>query len=551
MKSWALGLPSMRSSNTNLVFADELAGLLTALAVTNEAILRNSHRDDLLQKVCDALVEGGPIVSAAIFFDQPELNALMRMATAGDGMGATRQYLISRSEDCLECDAAAIAFQTQRPYISKPSFASRSITPTPTSVIAAVPLFQGCRAVGAIQMLVKNCEILTDSVVALVARTVDNISFALGNERPPADGSNKALRRLATMLAAAGSTNEAILHATSPDDLLRRSCDAAVCNGRSWAAAMLMIEPESHWFRLAAERGDFCRLLNQARFSTDPTHPFGEGPWAEAFAAQKISIGSAKGLKGTKTRVARTSIDDSDVACVAMPLICNGPVGVAVYVVRKSWLAEGEVVALIRRSVENISFGLQKFDQEERRKQAEAHIQHLATHDALTGLANRVRFGDRLEEALSRTGSGAIVAVHLLDLDRFKCVNDTMGHPIGDQLLLAVANRLRETVGSGDTIARLGGDEFAIIQVDVKSSAEVLALPARIIDSLRATFQIGGRCLSIGTSIGTAIAPADGLTPEELLRKADIALYAAKDTGRGSHRLFESHMDADAIGANI
>ena len=147
------------------------------------------------------------------------------------------------------------------------------------------------------------------------------------------------------------------------------------------------------------------------------------------------------------------------------------------------------------------------------RRRSEAKIAHMALHDALTGLANRVLLNDQLEQALTRVKRGDMVAVHLLDLDHFKNVNDTLGHPAGDKLLKDAADRLRALVRETDTIARMGGDEFAILQVAINQPADATALAHRVIESVSRPYELEGRQVVIGTSVGIAIGPADGLPP--------------------------------------
>ena len=178
------------------------------------------------------------------------------------------------------------------------------------------------------------------------------------------------------------------------------------------------------------------------------------------------------------------------------------------------------------------------------RKQAEARIAYLAKHDALTSLPNRVLFHERLQEALAqvRRGTG-LLAVHCIDLDHFKGVNDTLGHPIGDQLLRAVAERLREQVCEGNLVARLGGDEFAVIQKGISHPNEASNLAAKLIDGVSSLYDIQGHEVVVGASIGIALAPNDGDFPDALLRNADMALYRAKAEGRGAAHFFEQEMD--------
>jgi diguanylate cyclase (GGDEF)-like protein/PAS domain S-box-containing protein len=181
------------------------------------------------------------------------------------------------------------------------------------------------------------------------------------------------------------------------------------------------------------------------------------------------------------------------------------------------------------------------------RKQAEARIAHMAHHDALTDLPNRVLFRLRLTDALSRRSrAGDLLGALCLDLDNFKLVNDTLGHPNGDRLLQAVAERIECVMRKGDSAARLGGDEFAILVPGVKAPEDLAALAQRLIAVVSEPYQVEGQAVSIGTTVGIAVAPGDGGDADRLLRNADMALYRAKADGKGTFRFFEPDMDARA-----
>jgi diguanylate cyclase (GGDEF)-like protein/PAS domain S-box-containing protein len=177
------------------------------------------------------------------------------------------------------------------------------------------------------------------------------------------------------------------------------------------------------------------------------------------------------------------------------------------------------------------------------KRQAELKIEHMAHHDSLTGLANRIRLDDRLTQALAQSAHGRMVAVHHLDLDRFKAVNDTFGHHAGDSLLKMVASRLSELVRGSDTIARMGGDEFVIVQAPISEPSEAALLAERVIAAIAEPFEIDGHQSTVGTSVGIAVSPGDGDDSETLLRNADLALYRAKEDGRSTFRFFEAGMD--------
>ena len=179
-------------------------------------------------------------------------------------------------------------------------------------------------------------------------------------------------------------------------------------------------------------------------------------------------------------------------------------------------------------------------------RRTEARISHMAHHDGLTDLANRVLLRERLEETLERRPRDAEVAVLCMDLDRFKDVNDTLGHPMGDALLKAVALRLRGCVRDADIVARIGGDEFAILQAGVGQPVSATALARRIIDAISLPYELEGHQVVLGTSVGIAVAPGDGTEPDQLVKNADLALYRAKGDGRGTYRFFEPGMDEAA-----
>ena len=181
------------------------------------------------------------------------------------------------------------------------------------------------------------------------------------------------------------------------------------------------------------------------------------------------------------------------------------------------------------------------------RKRAEERIRHLALHDELTGLPNRHLLQDRLRQALALAArNDGHVAVLLLDLDRFKDVNDTLGHPAGDRLLREAALRLTAAVRASDTLARLGGDEFAVIQSALQQPGGAAILAQRLLAALSAPFALDAHEVDVGASVGIAVFPNDGTTADELIRRADLALYRAKHQGGSRSRFFEPVMDTEA-----
>jgi len=177
---------------------------------------------------------------------------------------------------------------------------------------------------------------------------------------------------------------------------------------------------------------------------------------------------------------------------------------------------------------------------------AQERIAWLARHDPLTETANRFHMREMLEQELKDLADGSWLAIHLIDLDRFKEVNDTLGHAAGDALLKAVAKRMRSTVRENDFVGRLGGDEFAVVQAGVIADEQVSSLAVRLLKVLNSPFRVLGHTVRVGASIGVVMAPEHGTDPDSLLKKADLALYRVKSGGRGTYALYSPEFEQAA-----
>lgn len=206
-------------------------------------------------------------------------------------------------------------------------------------------------------------------------------------------------------------------------------------------------------------------------------------------------------------------------------------------------LANGRMIAIHHRPMPDAGWVATHEDITERRR-AEARVVYMARHDGLTGLPNRVLFNERMEQALALSDRGQGCVVLCLDLDRFKTVNDTFGHPVGDALLQSVAVRLQACVREVDTVTRLGGDEFAVLVIGLDRPESAGELAQRIVRTLSEPFDLEGHSIIVGASVGIAVAPHDGSSAGKLLKSADTALYRAKLDQRGTYRFFEPDMDA-------
>jgi len=211
---------------------------------------------------------------------------------------------------------------------------------------------------------------------------------------------------------------------------------------------------------------------------------------------------------------------------------------------------DGRAIQIINQPLESGGWVATIEDVTER-KRSEEQIAHLAHYDALTDLPNRVLFREQLEHALNQVQSGEQLAVLYIDIDEFKSVNDALGHSVGDELLKAVAGRLRSCLRETDLAARLGGDEFAIIQTAVRNPSETTHLVERIYRAIREPYECGSHLITTDASIGIALASGHNSDLDQLLRNADLAMYAAKSAGRRTYRFFKPDMEAQVTARHV
>ncbi|HJS87028.1 MAG TPA: EAL domain-containing protein [Acetobacteraceae bacterium] len=291
--------------------------------------------------------------------------------------------------------------------------------------------------------------------------------------------------------------------------------DAALSN---MSQGLCLFDPEG---RLKIVNRRFCEIFGLTHDAVRV------GMTAEELISLKVRMLCVRGASAAQIWAERRAmLSERRTFTVQMPLLDGRIIEVA-----HQPMADGGWVATYEDATE--------------RYRSREKILFMASHDTLTGLPNRLLFSERLDEAFASAETQKRFALLFIDLDHFKSVNDTLGHPVGDRLLHAVAQRLASCARAADTIARLGGDEFATLLTDLHQVSDAAAYAERVIELVRAPFTIHGHRIAIGASIGIAVAPDHGTDRDTLMRNADIALYRAKLAGRSAYRLFKPTMEAE------
>jgi diguanylate cyclase (GGDEF)-like protein/PAS domain S-box-containing protein len=355
--------------------------------------------------------------------------------------------------------------------------------------------------------------------------------------------------RHARLYAALSATNEAILRAGTVDELYRQVCEAAVHGGKLVAASVLVPDPESEWMRVAATAGAID--LRKARISWHAESPFGCGLVGTAFRSGTSSVSNdflADERMGAWRDVARRS---GIKAGAAVPFSRGGKTcGVLLLYANRRRVFDEEAVLLVERMAQNIAFALDNTDRDTARREAEARAKYLAAHDALTGLPNRIMFSELLIHAIGRARRGQhSLALLFIDLDRFKVINDSLGHHAGDSLLVKVAERLKQSVRAADVVARLGGDEFVVLLPDGADERAARNVACKLLGALADPIALEGEECRVTASIGISVFPEDGENESSLMKNADIAMYAAKDEGKNTFQFFSAARQSRSVGS--
>jgi diguanylate cyclase (GGDEF)-like protein len=530
-----------------------------ALSATNEAILRAKTAQDLYQLVCDAAVHSGRSIATVVLLAEPDSIWLKPVAATGEiAERVTRTRFSIDPDNVYGTGVCGNAFRTQKPCINNDVLNSEQGRPwqhagRESGVVAcvALPLIKAGESVGVLMFFVSKSWAADEEIIALLARMAENVSFALDNfdradEKAKADEQEE---RLARMFAALSATNEAIMRAKSRPQLFELVCIAAANGGKFTSTVIGLANPDSDFLDIVAVAGPNAETAKSVRLSINAAHPEGRGLCGTAFRSRQPSI-SNDYLSDQRVGAFQSRIHSEGAKSgAAFPLLSSGrAVGVMLFVSVEIETFTPEFVELLQRLAENVSFALDNFDRADEKAKADARIEYLASHDSLTSLPNREMFNELLHHAIEAARRHQRrFAVLFIDLDRFKIINDSLGHDAGDILLVEIGNRLRQNLRSSDVVARLGGDEFIVILEETAERSDVDGIARDLLSVLSEPLQLSGHECHTTASIGIAMYPLDGSDVQTLTKNADMAMYLAKEDGKNGFRFFTKEIKNQSI----
>jgi diguanylate cyclase (GGDEF)-like protein len=539
---------------------DRLTGMFEALSATNEAIMRVKTRSELFELVCQAAVLEGTFSSATIALAESGGEFLKIVASKGQNYDRMKGRLFAISATLPEGRGlTGTSFRTRAPCIINDFLADpRTVhwhgmaREDGTRSGASFPLLQnGDKAVGVLLFLSPDEGAFTDDLVELLARLAENVSFALDNfDRADEKArTEEQKQRLTRMFAALSATNEAIMRAKSRAELFELVCVAVSGGGKFTSTTIALANPDSDLLGIVAAAGPTAETTRNVRLSNSADRPEGRGLAGTAFRTRQPCI-SNDYLTDQRVSAFHAIVRvDGARSGAAFPLLIRGQaVGVMLYMSAEKDTFTPEFAELLQRLADNVAFALENFDRADEKTRADARIEYLASHDSLTDLPNREMFNELLRYAIEAARRyQRRFAVLFIDLDRFKVINDSLGHDAGDILLMEIANRLRNALRASDVVARLGGDEFVVILEETAEGDAVERIARDLLSVLSQPLQLSGHECHTTASIGVAMYPSDGTDVQTLTKNADMAMYLAKEDGKNGFRFFTKEVKTPSI----
>jgi diguanylate cyclase (GGDEF)-like protein len=538
---------------------ERLTRMFASLSATNEAIMRAKSREELFDLVCEAASSGGGFTSTTVALATPGSDLLRIVATAGPTAETTRHVRLSANEARPEGRGlAGSAFRTRRPCISNDYVTDQRVSAFHAIVRAdgaqsgaAYPLLVRGEAVGVMIYMSSEKGTFTPEFSELLQRLADNVSFAIANFDRADDKARTEIQkeRLTRMLAALSATNEAIIRATSRSELFELVCEAAAKGGKFTSTSISLTRPDSDLVDVVAAAGPTAASALEVRISCSDTVPEGRGVGGTALRTRQACIINDYHTDPRGQAFYARARRDGANSGAAFPLFVQGRVvGIMIFISLEKDTFTPEFAELLQRLTANVSFALENFDRADEKTRADERIEYLASHDSLTGLPNREMFNGMLRRSIDAAGRyRRQFAVLFIDLDRFKVINDSLGHDAGDRLLVEIGGRLRRALRSSDVVARLGGDEFVVILEEAAERHQVESVATGLLSVLGQPLQLSGHECQTTASIGIAMYPSDGTDIQMLTKNADMAMYLAKEDGKNGFRFFSNDIKTQSI----
>src|ERR1700738_2686886 len=412
-------------------------------------------------------------------------------------------------------------------------------------------LLNGDTAVGVLLFLSHDEGAFTDDLVELLARLAENVCFALDNfDRAEQKAKTEEQKeRLTRMFAALSATNEAIMRAKSRPQLFEMVCEAQGNGGQFTPTTISMANRDSDFLDIAAVAGPTAETTRNVKVSISAARPEGRGLSGAAFRSRQPCISNDYLADVNASAFHAIIRSDGAKSGAAFPLLIRGQaVGVMLFLSAEKNTFTSEFVELLQRLADNVSFALENFDRADAKNKADERIEYLASHDSLTDLPNREMFNGLLRQTIETAHRHQRrFAVLFIDLDRFKVINDSLGHDAGDMLLVVVPNRLRSALRANDVVARLGGDEFVVILDECAEPDDVERIATNLLSLLSQPTDLRGHECHTTASIGIAMYPQNGSDALTLTKNADMAMYLAKEDGKNGFRFFSKEAKGQSI----
>jgi diguanylate cyclase (GGDEF)-like protein len=532
----------------------------TAIRAANAAILRARNTQEMVQGVCDAAVADNAMLGTVVFL--PDLTSSWLNPVASSGELAHIFAKADPSSDPTIPEGQGLvghAYRTGEYCISEDVLNDhriqlwRSLTESAgLGRAAAFPFLCKGQPVGVISFFFgQDAGEFGTEMTEFLGRIAEIVSFGMeiAEREEQRRAEEEAKDRTARMLAALSATNEAMMRAKTRAQLFELVCEAAVLGGNFASTTILLKATDNEVLQVEAAAGPDAERARGTRLSVDASHPEGRGLSGSAFRSKQPCVSNDYLADSKMSYLHDRAREGRVLSGAALPLIKDSEaIGILLFLSHELGAFTLELVALLQRLAENISFALKNFDRAAERKQAEDRMEYLATHDGLTGLPNRAMFNHLLNASI-RVGRRyeRKFALMFIDLDRFKEINDTLGHAAGDALLVEVSNRLRSCLRDSDVVARLGGDEFVVILSDVTENHRVAKVAGNVVAALGKPLLLSDRECGVTASIGIALFPADGEDEETLTKHADIAMYTVKEEGRNDFRFFSNEIKSQSV----